>query len=677
MAGASKSVRQKVRVPLVPMQNNRIGYSETYNEDAYFYNAVAEVGQSSLTKDQITYAVKRPGVTNVADWSEEGFTEVISPGTTGFNAQGLWSLYDDLYFVNNNILYRVSSISGGVGSPTAIHSFAAGTVYDATTTKLWEEFGDDFAVDFDYYGLEIFNEGVVVLYITNGFEDIIVNRDGSVSGVKTGYNQWTANTYLKPGDKILPTAYANQGYWYMVIGEAGITAITGASEPTWPTTLGGEVTNGDVTFICMGTVDPEVIAQEYTNRVYAVGDLVTPSTESGYFYMCTTAGTASAEPGSWTQIKGDTSTATGGVVFECMGNYGGKPGLAVPRAIYLDTFIILAAYKTSDIYHSDPTDVYSWNALNFISADSFTSPIKAIARYNNYVLAFSETDGELFYNNANAEGSTLSRHESFLLQVGCYSQKTLVSTETICTWIASSQNGGKSIWMLDGFEPKEISNVWLNKTLEYEYPDPDTYAYSVRVNGHFLIIFVLSRAAALVFDVNMNLWYHWGVSTDTTGATQNNWRWHYVAVNQNDKVIYQMSRNTYDLFQMIPTSFEDSLTGIDPNVPILVQLRTHLVDFGNNIRKFGHSVDVIANRANIDRANLDEDDEITLYWADNDYVALDPTPPFATGYTLDLSLRPRVAPIGNFRRRAFMIESVTNDPVRFEALEITYTQGSQ
>lgn len=57
--------------------------------------------------------------------------------------------------------------------------------------------------------------------------------------------EWVASTAYALGDNAEPTA--GNGYRY----EATVAGTTGASEPTWPTTVGSSVADGGVTWVCV------------------------------------------------------------------------------------------------------------------------------------------------------------------------------------------------------------------------------------------------------------------------------------------------------------------------------------------------------------------------------------------------------------------------------------------
>lgn len=660
-------LRKTVRIPFSPVDSNRAEITAATDSDSIIKNGFVDIRTDIFSKEQVSYVVKRPG-----------FDRVLSPTGFGSNddyCQGFWFFGDYAFLIYADILYKVlvSAFNGDTNvGLTSVYQTIVSQVdnLSSSTVYLPEKFGDDFDADYRYNATEyIDTEYGECLYITNGIETIGIKSDGTYFLPREPANLYQANSYYLPGDRVIPSAYANQNiYEYILIGEAG-TSVAETTEPTWPTSIGSTVVSAaGNTWVCVGR---RTITYSYTNRAYSLGNFVIPSIETGYYYKVITAGTTTAEP-TWTQLKGDTCDDSG-VVFECMGNYA-RPGLMLPMPLYLDTFLVVNKYKTSDLYHSDPTDPNSWNPVNFISADSFTSYTRAIARYNNYIIAFGETDTELFYNNANTSGSTLSRHESFLLQIGANTQRSVVGAENIVAWLGNSAMGGRAIWMLDGFEPKEISTPWVNKILEKETTfGANSGSYSFRIAGHNFLVWVLETAQiALLFDIGLNLWYYWTQSdsvnqTTERPATPEMFVYNKVAIYNNEP--YFASSRTQYIAKLDPSIYQDQ-TRYSPgyNPTIQFEIRTPKIDFGNRKRKFCHSLEIIGDPS---------DSDLHIVWSDDpdDFARFTDASSNPVTSSVSLLVRPRVAPMGSFRRRSYRFFHAENTALRLEGFDLTYTQG--
>jgi hypothetical protein len=70
-------------------------------------------------------------------------------------------------------------------------------------------------------------------------------------GQPSQISAWTEATVTALLDDTLPTPANQNGNWF----QCSTAGTTGSTEPTWPTTFGATVTDGDVVWTCMGTVD--------------------------------------------------------------------------------------------------------------------------------------------------------------------------------------------------------------------------------------------------------------------------------------------------------------------------------------------------------------------------------------------------------------------------------------
>jgi hypothetical protein len=117
------------------------------------------------------------------------------------------------------------------------------------------------------------------------------------------YTTWTASRAYTLGNYVVPTV--NNGFVY----EATVAGTASGSQPTWPTTTGGTVTDGGVTWTCrLRSIWVASIAR-------VVDDMVRPTTPNGYIYRCTVAGTSAGSEPTWPTAFGGTVT-DGGVTWK-------------------------------------------------------------------------------------------------------------------------------------------------------------------------------------------------------------------------------------------------------------------------------------------------------------------------------------------------------------------------
>ncbi len=144
-----------------------------------------------------------------------------------------------------------------------------------------------------------FNYEITTAGITAATEPTWPTVAGNTITDNVGTSAWAGSTAYALSDIAVPST--TNGYTYEIT-TAGTSGIT---EPVWPTTAGGTIT------------DNVGIATWAVSVAYALVDLVVPTTVNGYTYECTVAGTSDAatEP-TWPTVVGDT-VVDGTVTWTC------------------------------------------------------------------------------------------------------------------------------------------------------------------------------------------------------------------------------------------------------------------------------------------------------------------------------------------------------------------------
>lgn len=194
------------------------------------------------------------------------------------------------------------------------------------------------------------------------------------------------------------------------------------------------------------------------------------------------------------------------------------PATTVPGIVYLDGYIFVMK-PNAEILNSALEDPFTWNALDFITAEVDPSPGKAIAKYQNYIVAFCERTTEFFYDAGNASGSPLSRMAQNVSNVGCVNGYTVANSAGTVFWVGRNKNRGYGVYALNGLTPEAVSTPAIDRVLN-TLGFATVYSYGFRVNGsHFYMLNCVSDNLTLVYDVGNKLWSQWTYSTAGTAQT--------------------------------------------------------------------------------------------------------------------------------------------------------------
>lgn len=593
MAAAQPNALKSVRVPLIGTMQYRSGTD--LNKDQRFINCFPESRKNDITEAKKVYLVQRPGL-------------VTKLSVTAAEGRGTYFWNEKCYSVFGNKLYADSVVIHTLATSTGFVGIDVGTTAEGS-----------------------------VLALADGDIVYIVKPDDTVIEVPITPASWATGVATTAGSWIVPTT--PNGFYY----EALDGGTTGATEPIWPTFIGESVVDNDLTWVAKG----------YTNAAgtwiaghgYNLGDRISVSSGGiAFLFEVITAGTSSGVAPSWSFETG-TITVDNTVQWICSGQFrdDAPPKYHEPSIAYLDGYLFLVLKRTdgsgsADIYNSDVNNPYSWNPSNFITAEQYPDNLRALARQNNMLVAFGESSTEFFYDAANASGSPLARNTSYTLQVGIAAPRAIYQSERFCMFVGQSQSGGRAVWLLDGFAPKEVSDEFVEKILDAEGDNINlATGYGLRTNGHLFYIINLTNTT-LVYDLEEKMWHQWSGVNTVSMADANG-----------GKAVLQHKTNG-KLYYLDPS------VGTDDGVAIDMEIYTTKYDFESMNIKSMQSFNLVSDMVGTTKT-------VDLRWSDDDYNT------WSDWRTLNFYPRAFYVGLGSFRRRAFNIKFSGGVPARFEAIE--------
>lgn len=380
---------------------------------------------------------------------------------------------------------------------------------------------------------------------------------------------------------------------------------------------------------------------------YALGDKRIPTVDNGYYYEVTAdSGSSGGSEPTWPTAIGST-VVDSGITWTCAGSYGGFPSPHIPTPQYIDGYMLLPRSGSADVHNSDVENVFGWGSGNFFTAEMWPDNVVSLIRQNNMLITLGSYSGEFFYDAAQTGGSPFQRNESAALQMGCVAPYAVFEEEKFCVFVGQSRTGGRAIWLIEGFQPKKISNEFIERILDAEGTNlASATGYGLRTAGHLFYVLNLTNTT-LVYDIEEKVWHEWRTGT---GAFE-----YWFMTDKEDGYPYLLHKSSGAVVKMSPTVYQDVSADIN------VDIYTNLVDFDTMNRKFMHNMTVVCDQ----QAN----DSITVYWTDDDYST------WSSGKTLSRDSRAFFSRCGAFRRRAFRIAHTGNYPFRAESIEAEVDLG--
>jgi len=331
------------------------------------------------------------------------------------------------------------------------------------------------------------------------------------------------------------------------------------------------------------------------------------------------------------------------------------PSPHIPTPVFLDGYIFLPKQGTQSIYNSALQDPLTWPSDGFIDAEMYPDNLIGLYKVQNYIAAVGSDSIEWFYDNANATGSPLQRNAPAVSQFGSpYAAATINQTERELILVGQTNNGGRTVWTLNGFQPTEIANEPVREALDLEGASiAGASAFTIQSAGHkWYVLNLIGAGRTFVFDFEENMWHEW-----TSGLGQQVFGMRFAADSGNG---YPLMMGYGGGLQYIfaPTEYTDAGTTIN------CQVTTVKLDFDTIMRKRFFRLSLIC-----DGPNDDSNVPMNVAWSDDDYNT------WVGNLTMEVNASyPTVTQLGYSRRRAFQFTFQQPYPLRMESFELDYTQ---
>jgi hypothetical protein len=332
------------------------------------------------------------------------------------------------------------------------------------------------------------------------------------------------------------------------------------------------------------------------------------------------------------------------------------PSPHIPMPVFLDGYIFLTSEGSQTIHNSTLQDPTTWPSDGFIDAEMFPDNIVAITKSQNYIAAIGSQSVEFLYDNANATGSPLQRNAPAVFQGGCPAPGTVNQTEMETIFVGDTDNGGRTVWVITGFQPKEIANAPVREALDLEGSAINlAWGYTVQISGHKFYVMNLSQSSrTFVYDFEEDMWHEWSF-----GTLQSAFPYRFVTGNvgtTGNPVLLGFAGG--DVVVLDPNAFTDTGTVIN------CEVTTSKIDFDTIDRKRFYRLSLIT-----DSPDADTSVPMTVNWSDDDYNT------FVGNKTLEINgSYPTITQLGYGRRRAFQFIFQQPFPLRMEAFEVDIIQ---
>lgn len=271
--------------------------------------------------------------------------------------------------------------------------------------------------------------------------------------------------------------------------------------------------------------------------------------------------------------------------------------------VVFDGYVFALEHDTQRIYNSNVGDPVTWTTANdYIDAEQEGDRLLAIAKYNNYLVAWGPQSMEFFYNAAVEVGSPLRRQPQYFKNIGIipnanYKRKAFTETANGLVWIGASEGQGFSLFKLNNYVPVKISTPFIERMIQNSVEYAAYGSINIGVNimsfmGHDVIVLHVFNTFFSVTPVIVNFVY------DPVEDAWYEWEWRdgvaliepiHIVPRKDDNVISGYNQTDYDLYYTTKAP-SDQTDSIDPST---AKITTDAIDFGSQNYKYIKSVDLV------------------------------------------------------------------------------------
>jgi hypothetical protein len=157
-------------------------------------------------------------------------------------------------------------------------------------------------------------------------------------------------------------------------------------------------------------------------------------------------------------------------------------------------------------YYSDLLDATSWPALNYFTAEDFSDPLVSLVVRDGEIWLFGSSTYEVWGLTGDAN-RPFTRIGGSARKIGISGRYSAAVIGGSILWVGSSKAGADGVYMANGYEAQQISDVTISQFLSGAAV-ADVIAWTYQGNGHtFYVLQFTTEDTTLVYDLTTGKWH--------------------------------------------------------------------------------------------------------------------------------------------------------------------------
>ena len=182
---------------------------------------------------------------------------------------------------------------------------------------------------------------------------------------------------------------------------------------------------------------------------------------------------------------------------------------AGPISDYTDGFFLTNIANTSQWQISGLQDGFTWNPVNYTSAEGAPDNLVRLIVNHREIWAFGDQSTEVYYNSG-GNYFPFDRIQGAFIETGCAAPWSAAKMDNSVFWLGKDQRGQGLVFRANGYVPQVISTRALEARIATYDTISDAFAFTLQMMGHqfYALIFPAANESWL-FDASTSLWSQW------------------------------------------------------------------------------------------------------------------------------------------------------------------------
>tara|TARA_R110000772_G_scaffold90767_1_gene187034 strand:- start:76 stop:1395 length:1320 start_codon:yes stop_codon:yes gene_type:complete len=181
----------------------------------------------------------------------------------------------------------------------------------------------------------------------------------------------------------------------------------------------------------------------------------------------------------------------------------------IPSSVsFQDGYFIFSEKDTAVIFRSEALDGFSYNGLNFATAEYDSDDLRRVFSDRDELWAIGLNTLEFWYNDGSTALS-FTPTQGKVYETGCLARDTVKKIDNSILWLGSDDRGGRIVWRAGGGAPARVSTHAIEMKLDEATNPEDAYALTFTIEGHSFYVLTFSDFITFVYDVSTGFWSEW------------------------------------------------------------------------------------------------------------------------------------------------------------------------